>query len=284
LLGAVGGPRWDSNPPHLRPEKGLLGIRKALGLYANLRPVKQLPVLLNCSSLRPEVVSGVDLLVVRELTGGLYFGEARGISEETAFNNMIYHRYEIERIARKAFELARGRRKKVTSVDKANVLEVCQFWRQVVEEVHRDYQDVELNHLLVDNTAMQLVLRPTQFDVLLTENMFGDILSDIGGVLTGSIGTLPSASVGEGPALYEPIHGSAPDIVGKNLANPIGTIGGVAMMFRYSFGREDLAVKIDRAIEQVLTDGFCTADLAKSGKKTIGTKEFTDRLQEQLVK
>ena len=210
LLGAVGGPKWDPNPPELKPETGLLDIRKALGLYGNLRPVKMLPMLVDCSTLKPEVVSGVDFVVVRELTGGLYFGKPRGIESkpdgEIGFNNMIYSRFEIERIARKAFDLARLRRHRVTSVDKANVLEVCQLWRKVVAEIASEYPDVELDHILVDNCAMQMVLRPTRFDVLLAENMFGDILSDIGGVLTGSIGTLPSASVGDGPALYEPIH------------------------------------------------------------------------------
>lgn len=287
LLGAVGGPKWDSNPRQLKPETGLLEIRKELGLYGNLRPVKMLPSLVDCSTLKAEVVGGVDFVVVRELTGGLYFGTPRGITGEVGAevgeNNMIYHRYEIERIARKAFELARTRpRRKVTSVDKANVLEVCQLWRKIVEEIHGEYPDVELNHILVDNCAMQMVLRPTQFDVLLTENMFGDILSDIGGVLTGSIGTLPSASVGDGPALYEPIHGSAPDIAGKDIANPVGTINSVAMMFEYSFGRPDLAKQINDAVSQVLDAGYRTADIAKSGSKTIGTKEFTARIQEQL--
>ncbi len=286
LLGAVGGPRWDSNPPEGRPEKGLLGLRKGLGLYGNLRPVRQMPALLKCSTLKPEVVSGVDLVVVRELTGGLYFGMPRGITgaagKETGYNTMIYERHEVERIARKAFELARIRRKKVTSVDKANVLEVSRLWRQVVTEVHREYPDVELSHLYVDNCAMQLVLQPSQFDVLLTENMFGDILSDIGGVLTGSIGTLPSASLGDGPALYEPVHGSAPDIAGKNQANPIGAIGCVAMMLELSFGRPDLGHRVDRAVEQVLTDGYCTADLARAGGKPIGTTEFAERVQIHL--
>jgi len=287
LLGAVGGPRWDSNPPELRPEKGLLGVRKGLGLYGNLRPVRQMPALLKCSTLKPEVVSGVDLVVVRELTGGLYFGEPRGISgargAESGFNTMVYQRREIDRIARKAFELARIRRKRVTSVDKANVLEVSRLWRQVVSEVHRDYPDVELNHQYVDNCAMQMVLRPAQFDVILTENTFGDILSDIGGVLTGSIGTLPSASLGDGPALYEPVHGSAPDIVGKNLANPIGAIGCVAMMFEITFGRADIARLIDKAVEQVLADGYCTSDLTGSGGKPVGTTEFASRVQDYLA-
>jgi len=286
LLGAVGGFKWDSNPPELKPETGLLNLRKALGLYGNLRPVKMLPVLTDCSTLKPEIVSGVDFVVVRELTGGLYFGTPRGISgepgKETGFNNMVYQRHEIERIARKAFDLARMRQRKVASVDKANVLEVCQLWRKVVTDIADEYPDVELNHILVDNCAMQMVLRPTQFDVLLTENMFGDILSDIGGVLTGSIGTLPSASVGDGPALYEPIHGSAPDIAGKDIANPVGTINSVAMMFEYSFGRPDIAKQINEAVSQVLGEGHRTADIAKTGTRAIGTKEFTERIQEKL--
>ncbi len=286
LLGAVGGPRWDSNPPHLRPEKGLLAIRKELGLYGNLRPVRQMAGLLDCSTLKPEVVSGVDLVVVRELTGGLYFGEPRGITgepgEEIGFNTMIYRRPEIERIARKAFDLARGRRKRVTSVDKANVLEVSRLWRRVVEEVAAQYPDVELSHQYVDNCAMQMVLRPSQFDVVLTENTFGDILSDIGGVLTGSIGTLPSASVGDGPALYEPVHGSAPDIAGKNLANPVGAIGCVAMMFEISFGRPDIGAAIYRALERVLQSGKRTADLLRGAGEATRTDEFSRLVQAQL--
>lgn len=287
LLGAVGGPRWDHNPPHLRPEKGLLGMRKGLGLFGNFRPVRQLPGLLGCSTLKPEIVSGVDLVVVRELTGGLYFGEPRGISgppgTEIGLNTMIYRRHEIERIAHKAFEVARLRRSKVTSVDKANVLEVSRLWRQVVEEIHKDYPDVELTHQYVDNCAMQMVLFPRQFDVILTENTFGDILSDIGGVLTGSIGTLPSASVGEGAALYEPVHGSAPDIAGQGVANPIGAIGCVAMMFEMSFGRPDLAKKINDAVDGVLAQGYVTWDLARSGGNALKTQEFADRVQELVA-
>lgn len=270
LLGAVGGPKWDSHPPNLRPEKGLLGIRKGLGLYGNLRPVRQALSLLECSTLKAEVVRGVDLVVVRELTGGLYYGEPRGISgaagSEVGVNTMVYHRAEIERIARRAFQLARQRRRKVTSVDK----------------VHGDFPDVHLEHQYVDNCAMQMVLRPTQFDVLLTENTFGDILSDIGAVLTGSIGTLPSASVGDGPALYEPVHGSAPDIAGKNVANPMGAIGCVAMMFEISFGRPDLASSITRAVDRVLEQGLRTSDLANSRATIVGTREFVQSVQEQL--
>jgi 3-isopropylmalate dehydrogenase len=287
LLGAVGGPKWDQNPPELRPERGLLGIRKGLGLYGNLRPVRQSPALVDCSTLRPEVVRGVDLVVVRELTGGLYFGEPRGISgergAEVGSNTMVYHRYEVERIARHAIELARRRRRKVTSVDKANVLEVSRLWRQVVVEVHRDYPDVELDHQYVDNCAMQLVLRPSQFDVLVTENTFGDILSDIGGVLTGSIGTLPSASVGDGPSLYEPVHGSAPDIAGKNLANPLGALGCAAMMLELSFGRADLARRLDRATEAVLARGCRTRDLARGGEQAMPADAFVREIEGELA-
>src|SRR5438093_5559096 len=287
LLGAVGGPKWDSHPYELRPERGLLGIRKGLGLYGNLRPVRQTPSLVACSTLKPEVVQAVDLVVVRELTGGLYFGEPRGISghprHEAGMNTMIYHRHEVERIARKAFTLARLRRKKVTSVDKANVLEVSRLWREVVEEVHGEFTDVELGHQYVDNCAMQMVLRPAQFDVVLTENTFGDILSDIGGALTGSIGTLPSASIGDGPALYEPVHGSAPDIAGKNLANPIGAIGCVAMMFEMSFGLPDVAGRITRAVDEVLDQGYRTRDLLQAGGTEVGTGEFAVRVQEQIA-
>jgi 3-isopropylmalate dehydrogenase len=278
LLGAVGGPKWDSHPTHLRPEKGLLGLRKGLELWANLRPVRQIPSLLECSTLRPEVVSGIDLIVARELTGGLYYGEPRGIGmesgEEIGINTMIYRRHEIERIARTAFDLARKRRRKVTSVDKANVLEVSALWRKIVEEVHLRYADVALSHQYVDNCAMQLVLKPIQFDVILTENTFGDILSDIGGVLTGSIGTLPSASVGRGPALYEPVHGSAPDIAGTDAANPVGMIECVAMMFEFSFGRPDLAAKITRAVDRALADGYRTRDLCRDGEKPTSCSRF----------
>ncbi len=286
FLGAVGGPKWDANPPELRPEKGLLGIRKGLGLYGNIRPVRQILALVDCSTLKAPVVTGVDLVVMRELTGGLYFGEPRGIrgpkGAEVGLNTMLYHRYEVERIARKAFALAKGRRLKVTSVDKANVLEVSRLWRQVVEEVHLEFPEVELNHQYVDNCAMQLVLRPSQFDVILTENTFGDILSDIGGVLTGSIGTLASASIGDGPALYEPVHGSAPDIVGRDIANPMGAIGCIAMMFELSFARPDLGHCITKAMDHVVAQGFRTKDLAQAGCRSVGTEEFGARVQRRL--
>jgi 3-isopropylmalate dehydrogenase len=275
LLGAVGLPEFDNAPPEKRPERGLLGIRKAMGVYANLRPVKTYRALLHTSPLKNELIDGVDMIIVRELTGGIYYGTPRGISgtgaEERAVNTMTYTRPEIERVARMAFQLARGRRKKVTSVDKSNVLENSQLWRRVVIEVAAEYPDVALDHLLVDNCAMQLVLSPKRFDVILTENMFGDILSDEGAVLAGSIGMLPSASIGERKAsgvwtgLYEPVHGSAPDIAGQNKANPLGAIGSVAAMLDYSFGLKEEAEAITRAIEQVLAIGKVTADLGPSG-------------------
>jgi 3-isopropylmalate dehydrogenase len=286
LLGAVGGPQWDKNPPHLRPEKGLLGIRKELALFANLRPVRLFPSLVGRSTLRAAVIKGVNLVVVRELTGGLYYGQPRGVSgsagSEVGVNTMIYSYHEIERITRKAFDLARKRRRKLTSVDKANVLEVSALWRRVVEDVHRDYPDVALDHHYVDNCAMQLVLNPRQFDVILTENTFGDILSDIGGVLTGSIGTLPSASLGSGPALYEPVHGSAPDIAGKGIANPIGAIVCVAMMFEHSFGLAELAHCIVDAVDGTLAEGFRTKDLCLKGDTAVSTEEFGNQVLKRI--
>ena len=266
LLGAVGSPEFDNAPPEKRPEKGLLGIRKALGLYANLRPVKMWPSLVDSSPLKNEIVTGTDLIIVRELTGGLYYGQPRGVFEDYAVNTMQYTRAEIERIARKAFQLARGRRQKVTSVDKSNVIENSQLWRRVVTEVARDYPDIQLDHLLVDNCAMQLVLNPRRFDVVLTENMFGDILSDEGAVLAGSIGMLPSASLGESKGLYEPVHGSAPDIAGQNKANPLGTIGSAAAMLDYTFGLAEEARAVENAIGKVLESGRVTADLKPKGQ------------------
>jgi 3-isopropylmalate dehydrogenase len=286
LLGAVGGPQWDGRPDPMKPEKGLLALRKELELFANIRPVRMIPSLVDCSTLRSDIVAGVDLVVVRELTGGLYFGTPRGIvgarGDESGCNTMAYHRREIERIARCAFEIARGRRKKVVSVDKANVLEVSALWRRVVEEVHREYEDVQLSHQYVDNCAMQMVLRPSQFDVLLTENMFGDILSDIGGVLTGSIGTLPSASMGQGTAVYEPVHGSAPDIAGMDVANPVGSICCVAMMLENSFGRADLARLVTQAVDAVLDKGWRTRDLCRAGARSIGTAAFGKLVLEHI--
>ena len=265
LLGAIGHPRWDSMPPERRPERGLLGLRGELGLYANLRPARVYPSLAEASSLKAELVRDIDILIVRELTGGLYFGQPRGIEADRGYNTMIYHRHEVERIARTAFEAARRRRGKVTSVDKANVLEVSQFWRQVVVEVAREYPDVTLEHALVDSVAMRLVSNPSSFDVVVAENLFGDILSDEAAVLTGSLGVLPSASLGSGgPGLYEPIHGSAPDITGKGVANPIGTVVSAAFLLRYSLKLENEAAAIEAAVEKTINAGITTADLGGS--------------------
>jgi 3-isopropylmalate dehydrogenase len=282
LMGAVGLPEFDSWPPEKRPEKGLLGIRKALGVYANLRPVRAYAALLDSSPLKNHLVEGVDMIIVRELTGGLYYGTPRGISgegrETRGVNTMAYSRWEIERIARMAFHLARGRRRKVTSVDKSNVLETSQLWRQVVIEVAAEFPDVQLDHLLVDNCAMQLILNPRRFDVIVTENMFGDILSDEGAVLAGSIGMLPSASIGERrpsgawTGLYEPVHGSAPDIAGQNKANPLAAIGSVAAMLEYSFGLKAEADAVNRAMEAVLESDRVTADLKPAGKPATTTE------------
>jgi 3-isopropylmalate dehydrogenase len=261
LFGAVGLPEFDNAPPAERPEAGLLQLRKAMGLYANLRPARILPGLERFSPLRPEIIAGVDLIVFRELAGGLYYGTPRSRDENEAVNTMTYTRPEIERIARMAFKAAQGRRKKLTSVDKANVLECSGLWRAVVTDVSREFPDVALDHALVDSCAMQLVTNPKRFDVLLTENMFGDILSDEASVLAGSIGMLPSASLGDGPAIYEPVHGSAPDIAGQGKANPAGAIGSAAMMLRYSFGLAKEAAAIEAALERVLTSGVRTGDL-----------------------
>lgn len=276
LMGAVGLPEFDHAPPEKRPEKGLLGLRKALGVFANLRPVRAYPTLLDSSPLKNHLVEGTDLIIVRELTGGLYYGMPRGISgtgaDERAVNTMAYTRPEIERVARVAFHLARQRKKKLSSVDKSNVLENSQLWRRVVIEIAKEFPDVELDHILVDNCAMQLVLNPKRFDVILTENLFGDILSDEGAVLAGSIGMLPSASLGgrkpsgAWTGLYEPVHGSAPDIAGQNKANPLGAIGSVAAMLEYSFGLKEEAAAVNRAIEAVLASGKVTADLKPAGK------------------
>jgi 3-isopropylmalate dehydrogenase len=275
LMGAVGLPEYDNAPPEKRPEKGLLGIRKALKVYANLRPVRAYKALIDSSPLKNHLVEGTDMIIVRELTGGLYYGTPRGISgsgpEERGVNTMAYTRTEIERVAKMAFELARKRRKKLASVDKSNVLEVSQLWRKVVIEVAKGYSDVTLEHILVDNCAMQLILNPKRFDIVLMENMFGDILSDEGSVLAGSIGMLPSASIGDPirpgvwAGLYEPVHGSAPDIAGQNKANPLGAIGSVAAMLEYSFGLTKEAAAVNAAIESVLNSGKVTADLKPKG-------------------
>ena len=275
LMGAVGLPEFDNAPPEKRPEKGLLGIRKLLGVYANLRPVRAYKSQLDSSPLKNHLVEGTDMIIVRELTGGIYYGTPRGITESgaevRAVNTMTYTRSEIERVARMAFRLARARRKKVTSVDKSNVLENSQLWRRVVTGVAQEFPDVALDHMLVDNCAMQLILSPRHFDVLLTENMFGDILSDEGAVLAGSIGMLPSASIGDQKpsgalvGLYEPVHGSAPDIAGQNKANPLGAIGSVAAMLAYTFSLKKEAAAVEAAIEAVLQSGKVTADLRPPG-------------------
>ena len=280
LFGAVGGKKWDSLPVHLRPEKAIFGLRKGLGLFANLRPTKVYPELINSSPLKPELVNGADLLIVRELVGGIYFGP-RCESEtkdgvEQAWDTEIYSVPEIERITKLAFETAKKSRGKLTSVDKANVLAASRLWRKVVNDMAKNYPEVELNHLYVDNAAMQLVLNPAQFDIIVTNNIFGDILSDEAAVIGGSIGLMPSASIGELTSLYEPIHGSAPDIAGKDLANPMGTILSAAMLLRYSLNQEDAAQAIESAIEKTLADGWRTPDIFSDGFKKVGTNRVTE--------
>ena len=288
LLGAVGGPKWDNVPREIRAEVGLLGIRKELGLFANLRPAKLYPELKKACYLRPDIVEkGIDVMVVRELTGGIYFGQPKGVEvrdgERVGFNNMIYYEHEVRRIARVAFEAARKRDNQLCSVDKANVLEVSQLWRDVVIEVSSEYPDVELRHLYVDNAAMQLVRDPSQFDVIVTGNLFGDILSDEASVITGSIGMLPSASLGEkNPGLYEPIHGSAPGRSGQNKANPLATVLSAAMMLRHDFQMEDGAKAIEDAVSETLRDGFRTIDIMDEGTTLVSCSEMGDRVAERI--
>lgn len=287
LLGAVGGPKWEGLEYSLRPERALLGIREALGLYANLRPAKVYPNLVDASTLKREVIEGIDILVVRELTGGIYFGKPKGIEklpngEERGVNTEVYTTEEIRRIGKVAFEAARKRRKKVTSVDKANVLESSELWRRVMIEVQRSYPDVELHHIYVDNAAMQLVRNPRQFDVMVCNNIFGDILSDEAAMLTGSIGMLPSASIGAKVGLFEPIHGSAPDIAGKNIANPIATIASVSMMLSYAFKLEKEAEAIEQAIVKTLDMGYRTKDIQSPGTRVVGTTEMGDAILRNL--
>jgi 3-isopropylmalate dehydrogenase len=283
LLGAVGAPGYDHHPPAWRPEMALLTLRRELATFANLRPAVVHKQLLAASSLKPEVIEGTDVLIVRELTGGLYFGTPRGLEGDEAFNTMRYSRAEIERIAHVAFQAATRRRGKVTSVDKANALECSQLWRRVVSEVAREYPQVELEAMYVDNCAMQLIARPRQFDVILTENLFGDILSDEAAMLTGSIGMLPSASIGGRTGLYEPVHGSAPDIAGQNKANPLATIASAALMLRYSFGLEAEARAIEQAIEIVLEQGYRTADIYRGEGILVGTEEMGDRVCQAIT-
>lgn len=286
LLGAVGGPKWDNLPTSKRPEKGLLQIRKALDLYANLRPAKVYEPLISASPLKEEVVRGTDFIVIRELTGDVYYGEPRGIFTENGkrvgINTMKYTEDEIRRVVRKGFEVALKRRKKLTSVDKSNVLEVSGLWRDIVEEEKKNYPDVEVEHLYVDNCAMQIVRRPSSFDVIVTGNIFGDILSDEAAVITGSLGMLPSASLGEKYALYEPVHGSAPDIAGRGIANPIATILSTAMMLRYSFNLEKLANTIEKAVELTLQKGYRTPDIHSEGCIKVGTEQMTDAIINSL--
>jgi 3-isopropylmalate dehydrogenase len=286
LLGAVGGPKWEGLDYSVRPERALLGLREQLGLFANLRPAKLYPMLADASTLKREVIEGIDLLVVRELTGGIYFGKPKGIEKtpdgERGVNTEVYTTAEIRRIATVAFEAARRRRKLVTSVDKANVLESSELWRRVVIEVAKDYPDVQLNHMYVDNCAMQLVRNPKQFDVLVTTNLFGDILSDEAAMLTGSIGMLPSASLGAHAGLYEPIHGSAPDIAGKNIANPIATIASVAMMLSYTFKLDKEAEAVERAIVRTLEQGYRTKDIHGPGTTLVGTAQMGDAIVKNL--
>jgi 3-isopropylmalate dehydrogenase len=290
LLGAVGGPKWDTTDPNApRPEQGLLGLRKGMGLYANLRPVRPSPALVGASPLREDRIAGTDLLVVRELTGGIYFGDS-GRDGDSAHDTCEYSALEIERIARVGFEAAQrraagsGRTPRVTSVDKANVLETSRLWREVVGRVAPDYPDVTLDHLLVDNAAMQLVSRPADFDVIVTENLFGDILSDESAMLTGSLGMLPSASLGADgePGLFEPVHGSAPDIAGQGIANPLATFLSAAMMLRHGFDRPDDAVRIESAVDAVLDRGLRTPDLAGEGETAVGTDEVTEAVLAEL--
>ena len=282
LLGSVGGPQWEKLERHLRPEQGLLGLRSELSLFSNLRPAILYPQLADASTLKSEVVSGLDIMIVRELTGGIYFGEPRGIrqlqnGESQGYNTLVYSESEIERIGRSAFEIARKRSGRLCSVDKANVLEVSELWRQVITRLGEEYSDVELSHMYVDNAAMQLVREPKQFDVIVTGNMFGDILSDAAAMLTGSIGMLPSASLdSNGKGMYEPIHGSAPDIAGQGVANPLATILSVAMMLRYSLNEAALADRVEAAVGTVLDSGLRTADIATEGMQTVATPAMGD--------
>ena len=277
FLGGVGGPKWDALKPSLKPEKGLLKLRSELDLFANLRPSMSFQGLEDSSSLKKEIIESLDILIVRELTGGIYFGNPREINAESAFNTMIYSSNEVERIAEVAFEAAMKRNKKICSVDKANVLEVSEFWRKIMIKVSKKYPEVILEHMLVDNAAMQLVQNPKQFDVIVSSNLFGDILSDISSVLSGSIGMLPSASLNSASkGLYEPVHGTAPDIAGKSIANPLASILSIGMMFKYSFSQEDISIKIENAVKKVISDGYVTKDIAANNSKVVSTQEMGD--------
>ncbi|MDP7554606.1 MAG: 3-isopropylmalate dehydrogenase [Nitrospinota bacterium] len=287
VLGAVGGPKWENLDYRIRPERALLGLRDRLELYANLRPAKVFSTLIDASSLKKEVIENTNIMIVRELVGGIYFGKPKGVEKledgnEKGVNTLVYTTPEIKRIAKIAFEVASKRKKKVLSVDKANVLESTELWRKVVTKVHADYQDIELSHMYVDNCAMQLVKDPKQFDVIVTTNMFGDILSDEAAMLTGSIGMLPSASLGGNNGMYEPIHGSAPDIAGRDIANPIATIMSIAMMFKYSFGVDEASEVIESAVEKILQNGYRTKDIMDNSGKLVGTKEMGDLILKEI--
>ena len=288
LLAAIGGYKWDDLPSAQRPEQGLLGLRAGLGVFANLRPATVLPQLIDASTLRRDVVEGTDIMVVRELTGGIYFGKPKGFGvneagERIGYNTMVYSEPEVDRIAKVAFEIARKRKGRLCSVEKANVLEVSQLWKERVIETHKDFSDVELSHMYVDNAAMQLIRNPTQFDTVVTGNIFGDILSDAASMLTGSIGMLPSAAIGlDGPGLYEPVHGSAPDIAGEDKANPLAQVLSAAMMMRYQFGEEVIASALEKAVNDVLDDGYRTGDIMQAGMKQVGCIEMGEKLLEKL--
>ena len=288
LLAAIGGYKWDDLPSAQRPEQGLLGLRAGLGVFANLRPATVLPQLIDASTLRRDVVEGTDIMVVRELTGGIYFGKPKGFGvneagERIGYNTMVYSEPEVDRIAKVAFEIARKRKGRLCSVEKANVLEVSQLWKERVIETHKDFSDVELSHMYVDNAAMQLIRNPTQFDTVVTGNIFGDILSDAASMLTGSIGMLPSAAIGlDGPGLYEPVHGSAPDIAGQDKANPLAQVLSAAMMMRYQFGEEVIASALEKAVNDVLDDGYRTGDIMQAGMKQVGCIEMGEKLLEKL--
>ncbi|KAG9440279.1 hypothetical protein H6P81_020444 [Aristolochia fimbriata] len=288
LLGAIGGYKWDNNEQHLKPETGLLLLRKGLGVFANLRPATVLPQLVDASTLKREVAEGVDIMVVRELTGGIYFGQPRGFGtnekgEDIGFNTEVYSASEVDRIAHIAFETAKKRRGKLCSVDKANVLEASRLWRERVTDMASEYPDIELSHMYVDNAAMQLIRNPKQFDTIVTNNIFGDILSDEASMLTGSIGMLPSASVGaSGPGLFEPIHGSAPDIAGQNKANPLATILSAAMLLRYGLGEENAAKRIENAVQETLNNGFRTGDIFSDGMTLLGCREMGEEVLKSI--
>jgi len=284
FLGAVGGPKWDDVEHDNKPEQALLKLRKSLGLYSNLRPANVFKSLINSSSLKPNIIRGTDIMIVRELTGGIYFGNPRGIEAERGWNTLEYTKAEVERIAHVSFKLAQSRTKNLVSVHKSNVLESSQFWRNVIHEVHKDYPDVALYDMYVDNAAMQIIQNPKQFDVIVTQNLFGDILSDISAMITGSLGMLPSASVGDKYSMYEPVHGSAPDLAGKNIANPIAAILSIAMMLGITFNEKKISSDLYQAISDSLDDGYGTADIVDDKNKNLSTSDFTELIKEKYRK